>query len=300
VYTGNREKVNSEAAIIAERLRAGTATIGGLCKEYSCAYETMRRAVLTQMTKDEYRRLAKKRLGRGGVESRFKKGIKPWNKGLHFQAGGRSSETQFKKGHLPGNHQRKGTISIRKIKSGKHVRMIKVSGIVDGQHKWIPYAVYVWEQANGPIPEGMFPVHDDGDLLNDDPANLKITDRAGHLANMRKNNPKVYKKIAKTRKRKTKKRRREHERFEKIRSQQEKQEKQEEQELRGLIEQAVTRQGIRKLKGNEIVITECVGCGYEPEDETVEKCPKCGCITFETFKQKDMKSINEMILEGAA
>ncbi|MBQ9364826.1 MAG: HNH endonuclease [Schwartzia sp.] len=44
-----------------------------------------------------------------GLTGYFPKGGKPWNKGLHFQAGGRSKETQFKKGHRPHNWREVGS-----------------------------------------------------------------------------------------------------------------------------------------------------------------------------------------------
>lgn len=284
MFKGNREKVNKDAEVIAERLRAGTALIRGLCREYSCAYPTMMRAVLTQMTKDEYRKLAVKRVAQSGIKTRLKKGCAAWNKGLHYQPGGRCPETQFRKGHLPHNHKHKGEISIRKCKNDTLFRFIKTKGIVDGQHRWIPFARYVWEQANGPVPEGMFPVHSDGDTLNDELSNIEIVDRAGHLANMRKNNPKVYKKIARTKIRNTKRRRRLQAGAQKLID---RQAKKSAAKIAAEIEEMVSaQQNMDELYGRPVEIVQCVGCGYQPENTDIERCPKCGSISFEEFQQR--------------
>lgn len=281
---GNRENVNKNAEVIADRLRAGTATISGLCREYSCAYGTMMRAVLTQMTKAEYRKLAIKRIALSGIKTRLKKGCVSWNKGLHYHPGGRAKETQFKKGHLPCNHKHKGEISIRKCKNDTLFRFIKTKGIRDGQHEWVPFARHIWEQTNGPIPEGMFPVHSDGDTLNDELSNIEIVDRAGHLANMRKNNPKVYKKIARTKIRNTKKRRRLRAGAQKLID---KQAKKAAAELAAQVQERVSaEQNLDELYGEPVEMVQCVGCGYSPESLEAQRCPKCGSISFEEFQQR--------------
>ena len=294
MFKGNKEKVDRDANAIAERLRSETVTVGGLCREYSCSYQTMVDAIMTQMTKIEYKRLTKKRLIKAGIKTRFPKGIVPWNKGLSYQPGGRCQETQFKKGHLPATHQHKGTITIRKTKSGKQIRYIKIAGIVDGKHKWIPYASYVWQQASGTVPDGMFVVHIDGDLLNDDLSNLKVVDRAGHLANMRKNNPKVYKKIVRARTKTNRKHRKEKEKLEKLKLKQLQNAARE--TTAEACEKALVREQLEKLNSSGIEMRECVQCGYSPDDRNIKVCPKCRSTNFEVFKQKYI--INSNIQEG--
>ena len=69
----------------------------------------------------------------------FKKGMTPWNKGKHFKAGGRSAETQFKKGLIPPNYQPVGTVVVH----SDGYRFIKLA-----ERKWQLYQRYIWEKAN--------------------------------------------------------------------------------------------------------------------------------------------------------
>ena len=69
----------------------------------------------------------------------FVKGMTPWNKGKHFKAGGRSAETQFKKGLIPPNYQPVGTVVVH----SDGYRFIKLA-----ERKWQLYQRYIWEKAN--------------------------------------------------------------------------------------------------------------------------------------------------------
>ncbi|NRO92861.1 HNH endonuclease [Lactobacillus helveticus] len=69
----------------------------------------------------------------------FKKGTTPWNKGKHFKAGGRSVETQFKKGLVPHNYRPIGTV----VAHSDGYRYIKIA-----EHKWQSYQRYLWEKVN--------------------------------------------------------------------------------------------------------------------------------------------------------
>ena len=72
-------------------------------------------------------------------KGQFVKGMAPWNKGKHFKAGGRSAETQFKKGLIPPNYQPVGTVVVR----SDGYRFIKLA-----ERKWQLYQRYIWEKAN--------------------------------------------------------------------------------------------------------------------------------------------------------
>lgn len=48
------------------------------------------------------------------INARFKKGVKVWNKGVKYTAGGRSTKTQFKKGSIPPNLREEGSEVVRK------------------------------------------------------------------------------------------------------------------------------------------------------------------------------------------
>lgn len=100
------------------------------------------------------------RLRRGdevGKAYRFKPGHEPANKGVKgWQAGGRSRETQFKKGAMSGAAQHNyvpiGTLRVTKY--GALERKVTDDPSLYPARRWRPVAHLVWEAANGPIPAG--------------------------------------------------------------------------------------------------------------------------------------------------
>jgi len=141
----------------------------------------------------EYRALIKKNGFQPGHQPahRFEKGNVPWNKGLkgiHL-----SPQSEFKRGGLHGAAARKlkpvGTVTIRRDKTRRKRRWIKVRPRGCGVDAYIPLARYVYEQQHGPIPRGTFVVHADGDTLNDDGTNLILMDRQHLFAWQRRIRP---------------------------------------------------------------------------------------------------------------
>lgn len=94
----------------------------------------------------------------------FKPGQIPWNKGIHFEAGGRSHETQFKKGQMSGAAQRKyvpiGTLRISK--DGYLERKMTDDPSLMPTRRWTAVHRLVWEAAHGPIPAGHIVVYRKG------------------------------------------------------------------------------------------------------------------------------------------
>lgn len=93
------------------------------------------------------------RLRRGdnvGKNTRFQKGLTPWNKGKHFIAGGRSGETRFKPGCLPHN-----TCEIGSYRFSKEGYLQRKIGNAKGSNskRWRSVHELVWIEANGPVPE---------------------------------------------------------------------------------------------------------------------------------------------------
>lgn len=86
---------------------------------------------------------------RGGA-TRFKEGHTPWNKGKSFRAGGRSTETQFKKGQMPSNYVPIG--STRITREGQLKRKVTDDPNLYPARRWVPITRLVWEAAHGPIP----------------------------------------------------------------------------------------------------------------------------------------------------
>lgn len=124
------------------------------------------------------------RLRRGdnvGLGHRFPKGHAPANKGLRRPGWfrGRMRETQFKKGQLPRNTMplwtfRLNTDGYLLLKTGR--RGPKPNDRWEFVHRLI------WEQANGPIPEGYRIWWKDGDRLNCSLSNLEMLSGAEHIA----------------------------------------------------------------------------------------------------------------------
>jgi len=282
----NRYKVMADSKRIAEQLRSGDATVKQLMVEYHCGYPTLMRAVKKHIGADEWQRLRKKKRAQGGGPTRFKKGMTAWNKGLHYKAGGRSVEARFKKGHIPANRKKLGTVTTRRDRTGT-IRMIATAGPTPDRHNWIPYARYLWEEASGPVRAGCLVVHKDGDRLNDSIENLAVVDRSGHMANMKANNPGWRKKAAvsiartcriKRKQKKAEQKRREHELKVRRRAA-----KLLEQERKA---QAAAEAEFARLHGPLRVYWQCADCGFDFDGEPPWKCPKCQGLRFVRISQR--------------
>lgn len=86
--------------------------------------------------------------------TQFVPGQKPWNKGTHNVAGGRSAETRFKKGEMSGAAQRNwvpvGTYRI----NGDRFLDRKITDDGPAYKRWEAVHRLVWKAANGPVPKG--------------------------------------------------------------------------------------------------------------------------------------------------
>lgn len=108
----------------------------------------------------------------------FKSGQTPWNQGAHFNAGGRSVQTRFAKGHKPHNHKPVG--SLRITEDG--IVQKKVSDTGYTPKDWRALHAILWEEANGqPIPEGHLVRFRDGDNRNFETDNLVLVSRAENV-----------------------------------------------------------------------------------------------------------------------
>lgn len=103
----------------------------------------------------------------------FRKGGVSWNKGKKQsevikdpEALARSRATQFRKGHVPHNHVKVGTIVVSTI--GYYA--IKIAE--PDRWKFLHYKL--WEDAHGPVPEGMVICFKDNDRLNCTLENLML------------------------------------------------------------------------------------------------------------------------------
>ena len=286
-YLGNAAKVMTDAAEIVQRIQQPGCSIKHLMAEYRCAYNTIKRVILSQISKRQWRAIAKKKMGTGKAENRFQKGHKAWNKGRTGVSFPGSEKGQFKKGHLPAAHRHVGsTRIITRTRKGNTIwhKEIKVSGIMQGRHKWIPYAQYLWEQKHGPVPKGFFVVHKDGITLNDTDENFKLVDRKGHLELQMHRDPNMLKRCRKNGAKAAKRR---HAKNRKLKAKQLR-EAQREKALEIKIN-PVMESGLTELSGPETSWFECIGCGEEYKTHPKGLCKKCGGFRFEKIKQRLQK-----------
>jgi hypothetical protein len=88
------------------------------------------------------------------VSGQFKPGQQPWNKGTHYQAGGRSAETRFKPGDPNHNTLPIGAyrIAANSVRGWSQLEQ-KTSDCKGPNHmRWTPVSRLVWEAAHGPVP----------------------------------------------------------------------------------------------------------------------------------------------------
>lgn len=111
-----------------------------------------------------------------GLQTRFRKGQTPWNKGTHFVAGGRSPLTRFKPGSVPPNRLPVGHVRV----NSEGYLDIKIA---PGPRQWVSLSRWNWQQAHGsPPPPGTVLIFKDGDRTNCDISNLEPITRTQNMA----------------------------------------------------------------------------------------------------------------------
>ena len=122
------------------------------------------------------------RLRRGddaGKSTRFKKGHTPFNKGMKYKAGGRSSETQFKKGQRAPNRK---PVGAERVADSYLQRKLTDTGCT--RKDWVAVHLLLWAEHNGPVPDGHAVVFKNGDKTDIRIDNMELISR-GEL--MRRN-----------------------------------------------------------------------------------------------------------------
>lgn len=113
-----------------------------------------------------------------GRATRFQQGLEPWNKGMKgLQAGGRSKETQFRKGRKP--HTWLPIGSHRTSKDGYLQRKVSDTGYPP--RDWIGVHTLLWQEHNGPVPAGHCLCFRDGNKQNVTLENLELITRAERM-----------------------------------------------------------------------------------------------------------------------
>ncbi|MGX1196365.1 HNH endonuclease signature motif containing protein [Parvibaculum sp. MBR-TMA-1.3b-4.2] len=124
-----------------------------------------------------YKALCTRKGWKTGRTGRYEPGQEPANKGKKMPFNPNSARTQFKKGQLPHNtkflgHERiskDGYVEISVAQTNPHTGFSR---------RYVQKHRYLWEQKNGPVPEGMVLKCLDGDKSNSDPSNWELIDRA--------------------------------------------------------------------------------------------------------------------------
>lgn len=111
-----------------------------------------------------------------GIDTTFKKGYIPPNKGKHVQVDNRSKETQFKNGNIPSNTLPVGTI----VKRTDGYLWQKIRDDVPSRQCWKQYAHIVWQTAYGPLPAKHKLIFLDGNRSNCSLDNLALISNAAH------------------------------------------------------------------------------------------------------------------------
>ena len=129
-----------------------------------------------------YNSLCKRKGWLTGRDGRLKPGNVPINKGQKCEPGTgglhpNARKTQFKRGQLPHNTKHLG--HERLTKDGYiEVSVAQTNPYTGFDRHYVQKHRYLWEQLNGPVPEGYCLKSLDGDRLNTDPSNWEAIPRA--------------------------------------------------------------------------------------------------------------------------
>lgn len=126
---------------------------------------------------DNFKAMCTRKGFKTGRTGCFPKGNEPFNKGKPHPSRGRAAETQFKRGQLP--HNTKGHGHERVDSKDGYVVMIvaETNPWTGAKTRPVHKHVYLWEQVNGPVPEGHCLKCLDGNKLNTDPSNWEAIPR---------------------------------------------------------------------------------------------------------------------------
>lgn len=189
------------AQLAAQYPHMKTAVIAAMLdRSRSTVYQAAQRLGLTKSPEFYASPASGRTTGRQGIGSRFVKGQVSWNKGTHFNAGGRSVLTRFQPGVRQGVAVKlyKPIGTLRVTKDGYLSR--KVNDGMPLQARWRLEHLIVWEAANGPLPKGHAVTFRNGDRKDVRLDNLELVTRRELLArNWHRRYPKAIRQIVQLR-----------------------------------------------------------------------------------------------------
>jgi len=131
----------------------------------------------TYMKKSQIKTAVKNRKLISGRTGCFPKGHKSWNTGTKGLC--KPNSGSFKKGSVPANLKPLGSEKICPRDGYVLMKVPEQDPHTGFSTRWKHKQVHVWEQNNGPVPDGFAVLLKDGDRLNcDDPDNLILVSRA--------------------------------------------------------------------------------------------------------------------------
>ncbi|MBU0969195.1 MAG: HNH endonuclease [Proteobacteria bacterium] len=113
-----------------------------------------------------------------GRNGRFSKGNKPWNSGTKGKGLTGPNSGSFKKGNLPANVKPIGHERIDNKDGYVWIKVPEANPYTGAPARYKQKHVHLYEQKNGPVPDGMVVIFKDGDRLNFDPENLATITRS--------------------------------------------------------------------------------------------------------------------------
>jgi hypothetical protein len=136
--------------------------------------EAFNRRFGTSLTESAIKGTCKRNGWNTGRTGYFQKGNTSWNAGKKgWQAGGRSASTRFRKGQKP--HTWNPIGHERVTKEGYLQRKVTDTGYTPADY--VEVHRLLWEEHNGPIPEGHIVIFKDGDRTNIEIDNLMLISR---------------------------------------------------------------------------------------------------------------------------
>lgn len=124
-----------------------------------------------------FKALCKRKGWMTGRTGRFVPGQPSLTKGMKMPSHPNSAKTQFKKGGLPHNTRHLG--HERLSKDGYvEISIAQTNPHTGYERRYVHKHRHLWEQENGPVPDGMVLKCLDGDKTNTDPANWELISRA--------------------------------------------------------------------------------------------------------------------------
>lgn len=124
-----------------------------------------------------FKALCKRRGLKTGRTGQFEKGIRPHNTGKTMPFNANSAATRFKKGNRPHNTKFAGHERINRD-GYIEISINEVNPHTGFERRYVLKHRHVWEQENGPVPDGMCLKSVDGDRRNCNPANWQLVPRA--------------------------------------------------------------------------------------------------------------------------